>query len=344
MQLYTSPDFVGYHPNYPVTGSHPTGGMSTKMAAVEVALNCQTVIDLKTLPEDIENEDLSEDLIVEPLAIKAPRNVPEELEQGGDWDNLRGIERERIEEVAAYPGRKILLCSEMEILRWPGQMRMDVVAAVDEKVFASCYYQQTLMSAVGIQSDVIYEPINEYLYYPGVKKQRQVVAIGSVKHIKNIEMIVEVFQKLEGTDFHRVYIGSPNVWGGKVHRQRELARDLEIYDALLDVCDEHHDASPGTFVAQVLSESEFYLNFAYHEVCCRTAMEALMAGCGVIGGQHPLWQEYPALAHVESADACLTALEKHTGDESIAGDMRTWAVKNFGFARFQKQIQEVFEE
>ena len=340
MQLYTSPDFVGYYPNYPVTGSHPTGGMSTKMAAVEIALGCQTVTDLKTLPEDT----MRADLIVEPLAIKAPRNVPEELEQGGDWEKLRNIERGRIAEVAAYRGRKVLLCSEMEILRWPGQMRTDVVEAVEEKVFASCYYQQALMSAVGIQSDVIYEPINEYLYYPGVKKPRQVVAIGSVKSIKNIEMIIEVFRHLEGTDFHRVYVGSPNVWGGKVHRQRETEHDMALYEELLDVCDEHYDASPGTFVARMLSESEFYLNFAYHEVCCRTAMEALMAGCGVIGGSHPLWEEYPVLAQVESADACLTALEKHAGDESIVGDMREWAVKNFGFARFQKQIQEVFGE
>lgn len=339
MQLYTSPDFVGYHPNFPVTGSHPTGGMSTKMAAVEIALGCQTVTDLKALPKDT----ASADLIVEPLAIKAPRNVPEELEHGGDWQKLRDIERGRIAEVANYPGRKILLCSEMEILRWPGAMRREVVKAVEAKVFASCYYQQALMSAVGIQSDVIYEPINEYLYYPGVKRYRQVVAIGSVKHIKNIEMVIEVFRKLEGTDFHRVYIGSPNVWGGKVHRQREAERDMELYDALLDVCDEHHDASPGTFIARVLAEAEFYLNFAYHEVCCRTAMEALMAGCGVIGGPHPLWKEYPALAQVESADACLAVLEKHTGDESIAENMRAWAVKNFGFARFQKHIQGVFE-
>lgn len=340
MQLYTSPDFVGYHPNFPVVGSHPTGGMSTKTAAVEIALNCETVTDLKTLPKAT----VSNDLIVEPLAIKAPRSVPEELEQGGDWQKLRDIERGRIAEVAAYPGRKILLCSEMEILRWSGEMRMQVLKAVKNKVFASCHYQQALMSAVGIQSDVIYEPINEYLYYPGLKKQRQVVAIGSVKHIKNIKMIIEVFRKLEGTDFHRVYIGSPNVWGGKVHRQRESELDMELYDALLDVCDEHHDASPGTFVARVLAESEFYLNFAYHEVCCRTAMEALMAGCGVIGGPHLLWKEYPVLAHIESAEACLAALEKHTGDENIVGETREWAVKNFGFTRFQKQIQEAFEK
>ena len=340
MQLYTSPDFVGYHPNFPVVGSHPTGGMSTKTASVEIALGCQTVIDLKTLPKATANPDL----IVEPLAIKAPRNVPEELEHGGDWQKLRDIERGRIAEIAAYPGRKILLCSEMEILRWPGEMRTEVAKAAKNKVFASCHYQQALMRAVGIQSDVIYEPINEYLYYPSVKKPRQVVAIGSVKHIKNIKMIIEVFRKLEGTDFHRVYIGSPNVWGGKVHRQRESELDMELYDALLDVCDEHHDASPGTFVARVLAESQFYLNFAYHEVCCRTAMEALMAGCGVIGGPHPLWMEYPVLAQVESPDACLAAIEKHTGDENIVGDMREWAVKNFGFARFQKQIQEAFDK
>ena len=337
MQLYTSPDFVGYHPNFPVTGSHPTGGMSTKMASIEIALGCEIFTDLT------ETAGPADDLIVEPLAIKAPRNVPEELEQGGDWKKLREIERSRIAQVKEYPGRKILLCSEMEVLRWHGEMQEAAIEAVYGKVFASSRYQRSLLNAVGIQSDVIYEPINEYLYYPGVKRQKQVTAIGSVKHIKNIEMVIDVFRALEGLGYHRVYVGSPNAWAGKVYRKQEAAYDAHLYEALLTVCDEHYEASPGTVVARILSESEFYINFAYHEVCCRTAMEALMAGCGVIGGMHPLWEEYPVLAQVENAAQCVAVLDEHAGNVD-AQKTREWAVKNFGFDRFEKQIKRVFDE
>lgn len=335
MLLYTSPDFIGYHPNFPVTSSHPTGGMSTKMSSVSVALDCEVITDLTGLTRD----EKYADLIVEPLGIKAPRNVPEELEFGGDYQKLRSIEMDRIQTIKEYPGRKILLCSEMELLRWPNYIRQEMLSAVNNKVYASCKYQRNLFKSVGVTSKVIYEPVNEHLYTPNTKIPNQVVAVGSPKHIKNTKLITEVFKGLEGTKFKRVYVGSPVGWSGKMHRKAEVAHDLKLYDELKKVCDVHHQASPGTFVARILGESAYYLNFAYHEVCCRTAMEALLAGCKVIGGKHPLWEEYPVLGQAGSVEDCIEFLRSDNEETH-----REWSVNNFGYKRFVSKIKEVFDE
>ena len=334
MLYYTSPDFTGHHANFPITMSHPTGGMSTKTSAVTHALNCQVVTDL--------DEQTQGDLIVEPLAIKAPRNVPEELKLGGDSKALREIEQKRIEALIKHQGHKILLCSEMEMLRWPEEMRKSVVDACNGRVYASCEYQKNLFTAVGVNSKVIYEPINEFLFYPTLKRQKQVVAAGSVKHIKNIEEIIEVFRHLEGTEYHRVFVGG-NTWAGKVHRKREVEVDMDLYFELKQVCDEFHESSPLTRVARIFSESEFLLNFAFHEVCCRTAMEAMMAGVAVIGGKHPLWKEYRVCAQVSDVDECIKVMEKNTG-VTKPKEIRKWAELRFSFQRFSHQIQKAFYE
>ena len=340
MLYYTSPDFVGYQPNFPPVSSHPSGGMSTKTTSVRNALSCEVVTDLNVLPEDARHQDL----IVEPLAIKAPRNVPEELEQGGDWEKLRSIERGRIETLMNYPGRKILLCSEMEVFRWTGVMRASVLEAVNHEVYASCHYQKHLLEAIGIQSEVIYEPVHEYLYYPSIKNAKRVVAIGAVKHIKNIEMVIAVFESLKDSDYETVYIGDPGNWSGKVYNKSETAYDPELYHQLIEVCDKHYPSSAGTFVARMLSESAFYLNFAYHEVCCRTGMEALLSGCGIIGGEHPIWQEYPSLATVREASEVLPILENATIDTAWMQEKRKWGVENFSYPVFREKIKDAFNK
>ena len=156
-------------------------------------------------------------------------------------------------------------------------------------------------------------------------------------------MLIEVFRSLEGKGYHRVYVGSPNVWSGKVYRDHEVEYDLSLYHELQTVCDEFHEASSMARVAHILSASQFYINFAYHETCCRTAMEALMSGVGLICGEHPLWQEYPTLATVSSAAACAEALEKYTDDATLSARMRTWAAEKFSLKRFKLQIKEILD-
>ena len=333
--LYTSPDFIGYRPNFPATASQPKGGVSTKMASIRSALGCKIV----TQVDDIQG---TPDLIIEPLGIKAPRNVPEEIHHNG-WEHLREIEMGRAAGLTEYEGNKILLCSELEVLRWPEELRQYVLQAVGDSVYASCYYQSSLFNSIGIDSKVIYEPVNEKMFYPTHKRLKTVVAIGSVKHIKGISHIIDIFKALEGTGFQRIYIGDIQSWGAVVSNPQEIQTDFQHYEELMKVCDEYYPTSPATFVAKTLSECEFFLNFAYHETCCRTAMEAILSGCGVIGGQHPLWNEYPVIAQVKTATDAINVMEKNTGAVDI-NNLRDWGVQNFGLPRFRQQIEDAFND
>ena len=82
---------------------------------------------------------------------------------------------------------------------------------------------------------------------------------------------------------------------------------------LKDVCDEYYDSSPSTKVARIFAESEFYVNLAYHEVGCRSVLEALMSGCGIIWGNHPLGKELPVLCMAKDIPQAVNALDEFTG-------------------------------
>lgn len=62
MYLYTSPDFIGYLPNFPATASQPKGGVSTKMASIRSALGCEVVTQVSDIQE-------TPNLVIEPLGI-----------------------------------------------------------------------------------------------------------------------------------------------------------------------------------------------------------------------------------------------------------------------------------
>lgn len=331
MVLYTAPAFTDYHPNFPIISSHTSGGIHTKMSSIAAALRCGMISSL---------DGVQGNLIVEPLVIKAPHT--EEADYPTEqWANL---ENKRIQALKDYPYRKILLCSEMEPLRWTGNRRSLIVESVNQKVYASCVYQQRLFQSLGIKSEVIYEPINEFLFYPTEKNPKQIITTGATKSLKNTQMVIDVYRALEGKGYHRVHVGSPIMWNFDWHESHIKNSDTRLYHELKEVCDEFHDASSATFVARKMSESSFYLNFAYHEVCCRSAGEAMMAGCGVIGGEHPLWNEYPVLGKVKTSEECVRVLDEHVGDTAISQRVRDWAVECFGFTRFSEQIKQAFEE
>lgn len=326
MQLYAPPELVNHHVNFPVVKSHFSGGMRTKMTAVSHALNCEIVTDPKKAQGD---------LLIEPLSIKAPRQSESDLETKKEW---REREWERVKALQEYPYQKFLLCSEMEVLRWSGNLRTNLLKHI-KKVFSVCRYQQDMLKSLGIPSEIVYEPINEYLFYPSEKRKKQVIAMGAPKHIKNTEMIIEVFSKLKG--YHRVYIGSPVMWNFDWNDPVRKSHDLNLYRELLKVCDETYEASASTFVARKLSESEFYINFAYHEVCCRSAMESFLAGTKVVGGEHPLWSEYPVSAQVKTAEDAVKAIKEHTGNlDTVPAELRQWALDRFSFRAYKQRIQE----
>ena len=317
------------------------------MSALHYALGLEVITDIK---------DAEGDLLVEPFAIKPREADRKELtERGwppGEWQALEYL---YAQQVCNYSGgKKYLICSEMEVLRWRDNLRRKVLSTMSG-VFTTCDYQENLLKGVGVDSKRLTEPINEFLFYPGLKKRKQVVATGNASHVKNTEMLIAFYRALEGKGYHRVYIGGPLVSGyvnpANKHfpynhvnpANKHFPYNMELYHELKTVCDEFHEASPGTKVARIFSESEFYVNFAYHEVGCRTALEALMCGCGIIWGQHPLGKELPVLCQASTAEEAIDALESNTGKINIK-QLRNHTLKHYSYASVRKQVKRYFNE
>ena len=338
LKYYTSPEFIGHSSNFPVTAWHRTNGMRTKTSAVQLSLNCEMITDLS-------NANDTSDLLVEVLALKARTDeldaLNEECRESGDWEykliKCREILHQRIDDVLNYKGRKFLLCSEMELLRMVPNVRDKLLGGI-EGVMASCRYQSRLLRMIGIKSTIVREPINEYLFYPNHKKN-QVVSVGSVKHVKGTQKIIDVFKALEGKGIRRVFVGSPVTWG-YLESGKMFKTDMDLYNQLQEVCDEFYDAAPVTVIARILGESKLYLNFAPHETCSRTGMEAMLCGVGILAGDHPLWKEYPCIkTGIDSVESCVELIMG--ADEIDSEFIRNWALDNISFKAFSRNIKNV---
>lgn len=327
MNYLTTPFTLDFQANTLPSFSHQVNGMSTKTNAVKHALDCKVVSNIKDL------ENISGNLLIEPLFFKSH---PEELAT----DDTATFE-ERLAAIRAYTGRKMLLCSEMTPLRWSGKKKEAIISEM-AFVFSSCRYQAGLLEATGISVDkVVYEPTNAHLFFPADRKENWVVAIGSTIHVKNIDAILKIFEGLADVpDIQTVFIGSPIVWGNITFMKREkhfeqTFKSLEKIKAIADI---YYPASAQAFVAYILSKAKYYLNFAYHETCCRTAMEAMLSGVGILAGKHPLFAEYPCVASGLTPAACVDQLKSMPAVDTAA--IRDWAVKHVSYDAFQSAVME----
>lgn len=327
MYYLTTPFSVGFNQNMLPSYAQQVNGMSTKTNAVKHALNCEVISHVEqfaSLPPD--------DLLIEPLWFKPHSDAVAE----NDTDTFE----KRLKALQAYAGNKYLLCSEFTPLRWFGKYVQQIVNTV-KAVFASCEFQRQLLNAIEIDAEsVVYEPVNEHLFYPA-EKQDWVVAIGSPTHVKNVEAIIEIFEGLQDSGLKRIFIGSPIVWGRVTGMKNETSfnKTMRSYEQLKAVCDEHYTASPPIFVAYILSQAQYYLNFAYHETCCRTAMEAMLCGTSIIAGKHPLWEEYPCLANGLEPNEAVKLLNNEAKPIRDAEEVRNWALKNVSYAAFRQNIE-----
>ena len=327
MNYLTTPFTEDFNANTSPSYTHQVNGMATKTNAVKHALNCKVIShvdDLVNLPEG--------NLLIEPLFFKSH---PESIAKN-DSDTFDV----RMDAVKAYQGRKMLLCSEMTPLRWFGKNTERIVAEM-EYIFASCQYQSKLLEAIDLPVEkVVYEPVNEFLFYPAGEKKEWVVAIGSPTHVKNTEAILDIFSGLADIpELKTIFIGSPIVWGQITGMKNEASfnETMKNYERLKEVSDVFYTASSQIFVAYMLSQAKYYLNFAYHETCCRTAMEAMLAGVGILVGDHPLFDEYPCVASGLTPEKCVELLK--TSPVVDVDALRKWALENVSYAAFQKNIE-----
>ena len=204
------------------------GGMSVLIDSIRACLMDRYAIRLC--------DDFSE--LSAPVCLAETCFFTSDIDDADYWGAVEHRLHEFREYKDAHNIKVVLICAELTLLRMLPKHRQLLLDAVDVLTITDPYLKQALKAINVLPNQYLCDAIDPTLFRP-VEKEMSVIAVGGLKYIKNVDWILEVFERLKGK-MKRVYLG-------------------------------------------------------------------------------------------------------HAGDESIVGDMREWAVKNFGFARFQKQIYGVFE-
>ena len=105
-----------------------------------------------------------------------------------------------------------------------------------EAVFTTCDYQETLLKAVGITTERLAEPINEFMFYPSTKRARTVIAIGSASHPKNVEILIFFFDfpYILGYTFNNLLdsVSTLHTRAGAIHHRRKWQSKLQVIPCL----------------------------------------------------------------------------------------------------------------
>ena len=300
--------------------SYGSGGMHTKVERVR-----QAVSSIYRLHVDSDLSKMrSNFLLIEPLYFRMSEAF--ETENGiKDLDALR-----------AHPATKILYCSEMEVFRWTGRFRKELLKICDA-VTCNSDYQASLFEALNITDTYrLIDPIPADKFLP-LPKRLQVVAMGRISEIKGSPFIAALFKRLGPTPIETVFVGGAGLWGEASKTDLALEKEIREYT------DVFHQNILSQFVPKAIGAAAFFVGNGIHDVFSSSHAEALMSGCISISGKHPIYAERPGFGSktVDGAVETLQTLTKgfqKLPDPQLGQAAREWAVQNVSFDRFTSQL------
>lgn len=325
---YLIPEFFLNFDAYKKQGTrNPGGGMRTKIRSVQKAsthfqlYNRTHVSKLK-----------SPWVLVEPMFFRL--GLPGQP-QGDDRDRT-------VDALANYPGKKILYCSEMELLRWSGKFRDKVIDACDVVAY-NCEYQRRIFEALGIKDmQLLTDPIDGELFQPGPKKL-QVISSGWISSAKNSEFIRDLYTALKPKNIETVYVGGNTLWG---FANKE---NLKIEQEIRDVTDTFVDSAPQHVLAQYLANAAFFVGNTMHDTFSGCHAESMAAACISVCGGHPIYKERSLYYVKPGVDATVKGLKAWTNDFTQLPPAEYFQITRQGFEQtcsfdvFNHQLEAIIK-
>ena len=237
-----------------------------------------------------------------------------------------------------YPRRKYLLwCAEKSLIRMIPDDRFDLLKLVEGVVVTDPYIYQ-LFEAIGvIPMGYLCDAIDTDLFRPNTK-QMTVTAVGGLKHIKNIDWILEVYALLEGK-MHRTYFGSADLWSRESRKE-----DLVLVEKIKAVTDNYYPNASPVQVAYHNGRAAFAVNNTWHDCSSRANEELLAGGVISIHGQHSAFKPRPGFT-VRTPQEAVAKIAELTADFTQLPDpvlhqaSRDWAVAHVSEKTFIKQFE-----
>ena len=306
------------------------GGMGTKTRALKTAWGLNHNIDVAS-ELDLELVNLYDVIIIELLGFR--KKNKEKFDA-------------RIEALKAAPAPKFVYGSDSEVFRWPGE-KLDALKAVVTAWIPNCHWQSDYFMDFDLPVvDVVHEPIDCDLFRPG-KKEKHIIAAGTVSHEKNSVFFIELFSKLKEMntgDYQTVYVGSAGGWGNLKVLDLELQKDFK------KVTDVFHGQLKPEKVAKAFGDAAVGVLNPFYETCNRIDMELFASGTPRVCGPHILYDERPDSHRFTTVDECIGVLEELTSNfvELPSGKYdgkaeREYAVENFSYEASCGQLNSILD-
>ena len=302
-----------------------SGGMHTKVERVHQAVGSVYRLHVGSDLAEMRNDFL----LIEPLYFRMSQTLEAE----------NGIED--LEALKAHPATKILYCSEMEVFRWTGRFRKELLEICDA-VTCNSDYQASLFEALNIPTPLrLIDPIPADTFQP-FPKRLQVVSMGRISEIKGSPFIVELFEALDQTPMETVFVGGAGLWG------EECEADLALEAEIQEHTDIFHQNILPQFVPKAIGAASFFVGNSIHDVFSSCHAEALMSGCISISGEHPIYAERPGFTS-KTVDGVIDTLDMLTKgyqkipDPQLSQAAREWAVQNVSFETFTSQLTDLLK-
>lgn len=307
------------------------GGMSCLMNAARAALSNRYQVNVCTGISELQ----STLVIIDALFI-ANRIAKETRREIAAEQSIAELQKDK----ARHRHRRYLLwCAEMSAFRWLPADRRRITAFVDGIAVTDPYLWQ-LCKGVGITPfGYLCDAINPDLFRPA-KKEMTVTAVGALKHIKNIDWVIEVFKLLAGK-MKRTYLGSAGLWS-----RENRSEDSALIPKIQAVTEEHHPNASPIEVAYHNAHAAFAVNDTWHDCSSRSNEELLMSGVISIHGRHPLFKPRPGF-RVKTPDEAVAKIAELTEnftqlpDPKLHQHSRQWALENVSTHKFMEQFEHL---
>ena len=329
IDILTISEFASLNIMAPRGHQQSGGGMACLMNAAKAALSDRYRVTICT-----DFSELQGDIVIVD-ALYITNNFIEGLDAAEIIAiNLAALEKDR----ATHPNRKYLLwCAEKTVCRILPFVRERLFECVDCLLVTDPYIYNLFRAINVVPIGYLCDAIDPDLFRPA-KKELVVTAVGALKHIKNVDWILEVYKRLEGK-IKRMYLGSAALWS-KENREE----DARLLPKIKAVTDEYHPNASPIEVAYHNSYAAFAVNNTWHDCSSRANEELLASGVISIHGEHDLFTPRPGFT-VKTPEEAVAKIAELTNDFTELPDpalheaSRTWALKHVAVRRFQHQFQ-----
>lgn len=317
IDILSASQFMNFKVDMPRGIHNSGGGMAVLLNGILSTLKAR--YDINTYDKV---EDLSAPLcIVEPCFFCANSGRVGEDRKSID-EHLDAFAKAR----AKLGFKSVLFTAEKSLLRIRNAHRATLLSMMDG-LYVTCPYITNFLKTIGIYPDgLLCDCISADLFRPA-PKDLSVIAVGALKHIKNIDWIIEVFHLLKGK-IKTIYLGGAGLWSSE-----QRPEDMILVSQIQQAADVHISNAASVEVAYHCNHASFAVNDTWHDCSSRSNEELLMSGVISVHGNHPLFVGRPGFkvnTPQEAADIIgeLTNNFTELPDPALNQASRDWALKH----------------